>query len=211
MRHYVAMALGSVIAGVAVGVAFGQGDLRTRVSAATAYIALGCIALSLMVGPLNLLRARANPVSSDLRRDLGIWGGIVGLVHVGVGLTVHLRGKMYQYFLPAPEAHTRLPIRVDAFGAANDLGLLAGGVLLVLLLLSSDLSLRRLGTARWKRWQRLNYVGALALVIHGVLYQIQERRRVALVALVIAVVVATSLLQGLGVQAFRRKRTAPPL
>ena len=157
--------------------------------------------------PIHLLLARPNPVSSDLRRDIGIWGGIVGLVHVGVGLTVHLRGKMSQYFFPPPEAHAALPLRVDAFGAANDLGLVAGVVLLLLLLLSSDLTLRRLGTARWKRLQQLNYAGALAILVHGALYQLIEKRRTLLVLVFLATTLTTLALQYAGVRITRRGRS----
>ena len=188
-----------------VALAFDRADLRTRVSAATAWVALSCVALSLMLGPLNLVRARPNPVSSDLRRDLGVWGGVVGLVHLGIGLTVHMRGKMLQYFLLPPASQGLLPFRVDAFGAANDLGLVSGLILLMLVLLSSDLSLRFLGTPRWKWWQRMNYVGALAMVCHGVLYQAIERRPFVLVALFAAVVGVTLTLQGIGVGIVRRR------
>jgi hypothetical protein len=30
------------------------------------------------------------PVSFDLRRDIGIWTGILGVVHTAIGLTAHL-------------------------------------------------------------------------------------------------------------------------
>ena len=109
-------------------------------------------------------------VSSDLRRDLGIWGAVLGLVHIGIGLTVHLRGRMHLGFPPPPEAGARFPLRTDAFGGANHLGVIAGLVLAVLLALSSDRALRRLGPKTWKRWQRLSYVGAIATLGHGVLY-----------------------------------------
>ena len=203
--HHLAIALAALTGGMFVALAFDRADLRTRVSAATAWVALGCVALSLMLGPLNLVRARPNPVSSDLRRDLGVWGGVVGLVHLGIGLTVHMRGKMLQYFLPPPASRGLLPFRVDAFGAANDLGLVSGLILLMLVLLSSDLSLRVLGTPRWKWWQRMNYVGALAMVGHGVLYQAIERRPFVLVALFAAVVGVTLTLQGIGVGIVRRR------
>ena len=210
VQHHLVIAMAALALAVAVASAFDRGDFRSRVSAATAYVAMACVALSLVLGPLNLIRGLANPLSSDLRRDLGIWGGIVGLLHVGVGLTVHLRGKMYQYFLRPPERHGAFPFRLDAFGAANDLGLLAGGVLLLLLLLSSDLALRRLGTTRWKRLQRLNYYGAIAILGHGVLYQIQERRRIALVSVFVVIVVTTLALQRVGFRnALRRRSHAP--
>ena len=183
--------------------AYDRTELRSQISAATAYTALVCVALSLILGPLNLLRARPNPVSSDLRRDLGIWGGVLGLVHVGVGLTVHMHGRMLQYFLAPPESRGLLPLRFDAFGAANDLGLLSALVLALLVLLSSDFSLRQLGAARWKRWQRMNYVGAVAMVGHGVIYQLIEKRHIGFVVLFGAVVALTLVFQARGARIVR--------
>ena len=87
-------------------------------------------------------------MSFDLRRDLQILVGVVGLLLVGVGLTVQLRGKMYKYFLPPPETRSALPFHTDVAGAANDLGVLTGGVFSLLLLLPIDLALRRLDTVR---------------------------------------------------------------
>ncbi len=201
--HHLLLAVLVVAVGVPVGRMFGARDLRTQVSFATAYTGLGCIAVSLMIGPLNLLRRRPNPVSTDLRRDIGIWGALLGLVHVGFGLTVHLRGKMAQYFLPPPEARTSLPIRLDAFGIANHLGLISGAVLLLLLGISSDLALRRLGTARWKRWQQLNYVAAGTMALHGVLYQVVEDQRRRVMLAYGLVLVATLAMQMLGIRARR--------
>ena len=206
VRHNLIIMASGLGAGWVVGVQFADTDLRTQFSAGTAYVGLGCVALSLVVGPLNVLRNRPNPVSSDLRRDLGIWGALVSLVHVGVGLTVHFRGRMHLYFLAPPEAQAWLPIRADAFGGANHLGVVAGIVLLVLLALSSDNALRRFGSKRWKRWQQLNYVGAVAILGHGVLYQLLEKRRVGLVVLFALVVAATLVLQLLGIRQSRRSR-----
>lgn len=204
VRHNLAILIASLVTGGAIGTLFAP-DLRAVFSAGTAYVGLGCVALSLILGPVNLLRHRPNPVSSDLRRDLGIWGGVMGLVHVGVGLTVHMQGKMHLYFLPPPEWGASLPLRADAFGGANYLGVVAAVVLAVLLALSSDSALRRLGSRRWKRWQRLNYIGALAILGHGVLYQLLERRRVGLVLLFALVVAGVLVFQLLGVRQKRRR------
>ena len=43
------------------------------------------------------------------------------------------------------------------FGLSNETGLIAALILLVLLATSNDASLRNLGLARWKSWQRWNY------------------------------------------------------
>jgi sulfoxide reductase heme-binding subunit YedZ len=73
-------------------------DVRHRLSMATAYAGLIFLAASLWLGPWNVLRRRANPTSFDLRRDVGIWAGIPAILHTIVGLTVHLRGRMWMYF-----------------------------------------------------------------------------------------------------------------
>jgi hypothetical protein len=46
-----------------------------RVTTATGYIALGLIALTLLIGPANLLLRRRLPVSNYLSRDVGDMGG----------------------------------------------------------------------------------------------------------------------------------------
>ena len=51
---------------------------RERFSTATAYVGIGLLAVTLSLGPLNVLRRRPNPVSFNLRRDFGIWSAIVG-------------------------------------------------------------------------------------------------------------------------------------
>ncbi len=74
-------------------------DVISRLSIATAYPALFLTAAALSIGPWNVLRGRTNPVSFDLRRDLGIWAGIMALLHTGIGLNVHLRGRPWLYFI----------------------------------------------------------------------------------------------------------------
>ncbi len=208
IRHNLVIALFALILGLVIGVLFPSKEVRPHFSVSTAYVSLGCVALSLMLGPLNLLRNRPNPVSSDLRRDLGIWGGMVGLVHVGIGLTVHFHGRMQLYFIPPPESEALLPFRTDAFGGANYLGVLAGVVFLILLTLSNDKVLRWLGSRRWKRWQQLNYVLAIATLLHGALYQLLEKRRIGFVVLFALLTIGTLVVQLLGVREWRRSRVA---
>jgi sulfoxide reductase heme-binding subunit YedZ len=131
-----------------------------------------------VTGPLNLLRNRRNPISTDLRRDLGIFSAIISLAHVVLGLQVHLKGRMLQYFFyPPNQRHSLLGLRLDLFGFANDTGLLAALAIAFLLMLSNDLSLRRLGGRRWKSLQRWNYGLFALVVIHGIAYQFIEKRK----------------------------------
>ncbi len=147
-------------------------DLISHISIATAYPALFLTAVAIFLGPWNVLRRRANPVSFDLRRDVGIWAAIMALLHTAVGLKVHLRGRMWLYFL---DQHHN--VRHDWFGFGNDTGVAAALLFLLLLAISNDLSLRRLGTRRWKSLQRWTYAAVILTILHTIAYQHVEERR----------------------------------
>jgi methionine sulfoxide reductase heme-binding subunit len=147
-----------------------------RLSIASAYVGLALLGASLVIGPWNILQGRPNPVSIDLRRDVGIWAGILGLVHTVVGLQVHMRGRMPLYFLFPPDARTFTRLRYDLFGMANYIGAFATVLLLMLLVLSNNAALRLLGVKRWKSLQRCNYTLIVLVLLHALAYQILERR-----------------------------------
>jgi methionine sulfoxide reductase heme-binding subunit len=175
-------------------------DVISRLSISTAYPALFLTAAALSIGPWNVLRGRTNPVSFDLRRDLGIWAGIMALLHTGIGLNVHLRGRPWLYFI---DQHYR--VRHDLFGLGNDTGLLAALLFLVLLAISNDLSLRRLGTRTWKSLQRWTYMAAALTLMHAVAYQLVEKRQAAYDALLWATIAMTAVLQVAGWWRTKRK------
>jgi sulfoxide reductase heme-binding subunit YedZ len=168
-------------------------DIRHRLSMGTAYAGLIFLTASLWLGPWNVLMRRANPVSFDLRRDVGIWTGILALVHTAIGLTVHLRGRMWMYFFK--RLH---PLRLQntQFGFANYVGLGAALLFVMLLAISNDVSLRGLGIARWKALQRWTYVACGLTVAHGVAYQLVEKRHmpwVLVFALAVITIVAVQI------------------
>jgi methionine sulfoxide reductase heme-binding subunit len=165
-------------------------DLISHISIATAYPALFLTAVAVFLGPWNVLRRRANPVSFDLRRDIGIWAGIMALLHTAIGLNVHLRGRMWLYFV---DEHHR--IRHDWFGFGNDTGLAAALLFLLLLAISNDLSLRALGTRRWKSLQRWTYAAVILTVLHAFAYQHVEQRRAPYEILLAAITLAITVLQ----------------
>ena len=170
-------------------------DVRHRLSMATAYTGLILLAVSLWIGPWNVLRRRPNPVSFDLRRDIGIWTGILAVLHTIIGLTVHLRGRMWKYFLKSLHP---LKLQNTQFGFANFTGLGAALLFLMLLAISNDFSLRSLKTRRWKSLQRWTYAAFLLSVAHGIAYQMIEKRRVPWVLVVAGLMIATAVAQILG-------------
>jgi sulfoxide reductase heme-binding subunit YedZ len=202
-RRHLALAVVACLLTTALFFATPPPDFRHRLSMGTAYASLILLAFSLLLGPWRVLRRRPIPVSFDLRRDVGIWGGIFALLHTAVGLTVHLRGRMWMYFL----RHLHPPaLQNTQFGAANYIGAAAALLFVILLAISNDLSLRRLGTRRWKSLQRWAYVAFGLTVAHGILFQRVEKRHLPWV-IFFALLVATALiLQLLGWIRVRQRR-----
>jgi len=180
--------------------------LPFRLSMATAYTSALLLGVTLVLGVLKVLRGEISPVSTDWRRDAGIWAALFGVVHVVIGLQVHAPGRMWTYFVyPAEQAHL-FPLRLDSFGWANHLGLLAGLLLVLLLLLSNDWSLTRLGARRWKRLQRWNYAVFGLVLTHGMLYQVLEKRIVGWVITFAVLSLLSIVLQVAGFQERRKQK-----
>lgn len=176
-------------------------DVRHRFSMATAYAGLAFLATSLALGPWNVLTRRANPVSFDLRRDVGIWTGVLAILHTAIGLTVHLRGRMWMYFLKQLDPPK---LQTSRFGFANFVGLGAALLFLMLLAISNDVSVRSMGTRRWKSLQRWSYIVVVLTVAHGIAYQLIEKRHLAWVLVFAILTIAIVTIQLLG---FFRVRT----
>ena len=158
LRNVGIVALALVVYLIVVTATSHSSQVMFRLSMATGYTSVVLIGWALLIGPWRVRRGRSAPVSTDLRRDVGIWGGLFGLAHVATGLFVHL-GDPLKYFVYRDTGRA-LPVRYDLFGFANWSGLAATLVLVLLLLISNDVSLRRLGSRRWKAWQRWTYWAA---------------------------------------------------
>lgn len=197
----IALAVGLLIA--AFYFALEPRPVMFRLSMGTAYTGLLLMAIALTIGPYQVLTNRRNPVSSYVRRDFGIWAGLIGVAHVIVGLQVHMGGKFWLYFVYPPDEWHPIPVRVDPFGLTNHAGLVILLILLLLLSLSNNASLRKLGAGRWKRLQQLAYVAAILTVAHGVIYQVLEERSLPFVALLAVIVLAAAACQIAG---YRRRR-----
>jgi sulfoxide reductase heme-binding subunit YedZ len=172
-----------------------------RASMATAYVGMALLVATLAIGPLNVLRRRANPVSTDVRRDIGIWAGALAVAHFLIGWHVHMKHRYLYWLREVPGTGTLAP-RQDLFGFANYTGLAAVLVAVLLLLLSNDVAMRRLGTRRWKSLQRWSYALVALVVAHGIAYQVIEKRKAAFVVVFALLSLITALAQYLG---YRRR------
>jgi len=139
-----------------------------RYSTASGYVATVLLGLTLLIGPANLLLRRKTPISSYLRRDVGICTATTSVIHVVFGFLVkHGDGELLGYFFQPGD---RSRILTNGFGLANWAGLAAVLIVAGLAVISSDVALRKLKARRWKQLQRFNYVLFALVVLHAVLY-----------------------------------------
>jgi methionine sulfoxide reductase heme-binding subunit len=207
IKRHLALALCAALGTALFYLATAPPDVRHRASMATAYSSLLFLCVTLFLGPWNTLCRRPNPVSFHLRRDVGIWAGLLALLHTGVGLTVHLRGRMWMYFLK--QRHP-LKLQTGLFGSANDLGLISALLFLMLLAISNDLSLRSLGVERWKSLQRWTYAAVGLAIAHGILFQMVEKRHLpwVLVFAALSLFIVVVQLAGVAWDRARRRNSA---
>ena len=98
IRNVGIVALALVVYLIVVTATSHSSQVMFRLSMATGYTSVALIGWALLIGPWRVWRGRSAPVSTDLRRDVGIWGGLFGLAHVATGLFVHL-GDPLKYFV----------------------------------------------------------------------------------------------------------------
>jgi sulfoxide reductase heme-binding subunit YedZ len=170
---------------------------------ATGYLALGLLGLTLLIGPVNLLLRRRNPVSSYLRRDVGTWTAIASVVHVILGFQVHGRGQILDfltYFVASDGSRW-----LNSFALGNWTGLAALVIVLVLLALSTDGALRELKAKTWKDLQRLNYTLFALVILHGFFYGALLRMTSPVTLLGVLTVIAVVVGQTVGVWLWRHR------
>lgn len=177
LRHYLPLAVCTVVS-LSGGVALlTPPSLTVRLTIASAYLALVLLVATLLVSPLTIMWGRRTSPSSDLRRDLGIWAGGVSLAHVGLGLWARFGQSAYD---TNGLAASLIVLGATLFGVA------AGELIIVLLALSNDMTLRHLGLPRWKRLQRLARWLPALVSAHSVFWLVLAGHDLALVAAVVA-------------------------
>jgi methionine sulfoxide reductase heme-binding subunit len=168
------------------------------------YLSLILLFASLIIGPLNLLRSRSNPVNISLRRDIGIWAAVTGCYHVALAVQMRSGSQILQYFLKAGSVVPLLTL----YGVSNDTGLFATILLILLALLSNTFSLRLLKGKRWKQVQRLSYLLTLFAIVHTFGYQYLGGRGAFFYGVVVVMMVLVLVCQGIGIALVRARLPA---
>jgi sulfoxide reductase heme-binding subunit YedZ len=197
LRHHLPLLLLSTASAATLYYTCPYPDVLTRLSFSTAYPAIALLSLTLLTGPWNVLLKRGNPISSDLRRDIGVWAGILGILHTAVGQCVHLRGRPWLYYIYGPREHHH-GLRHDLFGFANYTGAVSVLLLAALLATSNDVALRRLGTPQWKSLQRWNYAVFALAAAHAIGYLVIEKQKLPFDITIAGCIAITMVMQALG-------------
>jgi DMSO/TMAO reductase YedYZ heme-binding membrane subunit len=196
-RH-LALAAGSAAVAAAAMALAPAGQALDRLSFVTAWLCLLLFAATLLVGPLHVRRTGRLPGNHLLRRDLGIWCVITGMVHFFLAFKVSMNLEYMELYVrgagtwPVP-AVRELMYRWAVLGS-----LLIAVLFLLLLALSNNLAIRLLGKRWWKRLQRASYPAFALTVGHSIAFQILEARTVWLVAAFAVITAAVLIAQYAG-------------
>lgn len=178
--------------------------VESEFTLATGYVATIFLALTLLIGPANLALRRRMPVSTSLARDTGVWAALFSVVHVIVGLKVHGNASdtfsFVNYFFSADGAP-----KTNSFGLGNWVGLAALVIVVGLLALSNDRSLRELKASRWKRLQRLNYALFVLVALHAFFYGALLRMTSPFTLVLLSATSAVVVGQAVGIWLWRRR------
>lgn len=171
-KHYFPLISVTILVGIILHNVWPKKDFITLITDVSGYIAIVLLSISLIIGAINVVMKRKNPVSSYFRRDIGISGGILAVIHSTTGLFVHMRGNMWQYF--SVQTSTGYKIRLDDFGIANYTGLLSALLVVALIVTSNDYFILKLRATKWKNFQRLSYLMFILAIIHVVYYRLNN-------------------------------------
>ncbi len=169
---------------------------RDRLSLLTAWLCFALLGAALSIGPWQALRTGQPVLNQLLRRDLGIWAALTGLAHLVVATGVVMQAAYFRAYITGPP-DSPLPGWAGWIGTLSIVaGYVVGLMFLMLLTLSNQWSLARLGPARWKRLQGAAVVALFLTIAHGVVFQVIEGRTGLWLAALVVVSAAILGLRG---------------
>ena len=195
LRRHLTLA-GLCLAVIAATIAVGPSQRAwDRLSMTSAWLSLALLCGALAIGPSRVFTTGRPALNSYPRRDMAIWAGLAGLLHVYAGTVVAMTADYVAQFVKAADGWPPAAIRNQLFMWGATAGYLVGLIVLMLLALSNDRSLRWLGARRWKRLHRASYAALMLTALHGLAFQVLEARPLVLIALTSAAAILVVGLQ----------------
>ncbi len=170
---------------VASGLWLPYSTLNERLSVGSAWVCMVFLCAAMLIGPLRRAAGKTAPANIYLRRDLGMWAALQAFIHFYFGTVVSMNQTYIQAFVHVDTPSLPIETRDQMFAWGSSMGLAAGAVLLLLLLISSDRALRLLSTERWKKLQKAAHLALWLTVIHGFVFQVLEARYLPLAVLAV--------------------------
>ena len=198
--HHVVLVAISLLATGLIAQFGSAGTLLDGLSLATAYLCLVFMGVALSLGPLRVIRADRLALNIYLRRDIGIWAALTGLVHLFVATELSMNQSYMTAYVNLSSSGLSAGLRGDLFSWGSIAGFVVGIFVLLLLFLSNDKALRVMGPTWWKRLQRIAYPAFFLTLLHGFAFQALEARNVLLVGIVIGVFLGVLALQIYGLR-----------
>ncbi len=184
-RHHVAGAFVSALFFVLARLTSPEQETLDHLSISTAWLCFLFIAAALLTGPIIAYRTNRRVINHYFRRDLGIWAALTGLVHFFVATDQSMSQSYLAVYVNVLAEGLSAELRGSLFSWGSIGGFVAGLFLLVLLAISSDKALTKLGQKRWKQIQFLAYPAFVLTTAHGVAFQLLESRAIGLIAVLL--------------------------
>ena len=202
--HHLVLACLTVVV-LSLALAYGP-DMQApdRFSIVSAYVCCGFFAIALLIGPAQAIRTGKPSTNNYLRRDIGVWAALTGLMHLVTATGLSMTTSYMDAYVNVGDRVPSDGIRAQLFTWGSILGFIVGVVFLMLLALSSNLAMRLLGIRVWKNLQRMSYLAFSLSVAHGLAFQVLESRERILIAVVIGAATVILAAQLAGARAVRR-------
>jgi len=188
---------------VAIRPAAAAGD---QLSIVSAYLCLFLLGAALLIGPFHAFREGKPLGNSYIRRDIGIWAALSGLLHFYLANVLAMNYEYLGIYVENSPVPPSPEIRSELYSWGTIFGYVIAGLFIILLTLSNDWMVRKVGLKWWKRIQRLSYLGFLFTCAHAFVFQVLESRETLWIIVVLLVTVLVLIGQGYGIASIKRLR-----
>lgn len=203
-HHFTLASLTLLPLGVAALIGPGSG-IEDRLSIVSAYLCLVLLACTMLIGSARLMGSGRPVTNIYLRRDMGIWSALVGLLHFVLANMLSMNAAYMDQFVSLADTPSAVELRDQLYFWGTILGYFVAVVFLLLLALSSDVMLKLVGPRWWKRLQRSAYFAFVFTVVHAFAFQMLESRQPLLVGVVVLVLLLALAGQIFGIAVTRTR------
>lgn len=154
-----------------------------RLSVASAWSCMVLLVSALLIGPIRRMERSPYRINVYTRRDVGIWAALHGLFHFVAGNFVAMNQSYVGEFVNQAFRSPGVPVREKLFSGGSIAGMVIALIFLLLLAISSDRAMRRLGAKKWKTMQRSAHIALWVTVLHGAAFQVLEARYLPMIVM----------------------------